>query len=143
MGLLVNKDATFKIEFNYREIHNALNQSVGIEIFDHEMNDTKLFSATFCQANFEEMSLIREEATLINHINEKPLLLLRIFCPKVISTFCRDWNVCDENGRKYPINENLIKCLPEHFVMKIVEQWAIRTGHKDLLANEVDGNSDI
>ncbi len=149
MSVLVNNQATFKISFYFREIKNKENETIGIgfprveyrdddfNITDFEVHegedkeDYKNFTGIFIPGNFEQMSLIREEASVINHINEKSVLLLRIFCPKIIHHLCKEWNLVNDNGEPLRIHEECAKQMHEHFLSRIIEEWRTRVGDGD------------
>jgi hypothetical protein len=82
------------------------------------------------------MTFIREESSVINHINEKAILLLKEFRPRLICSFCYDWNLTDENGMPLPITREVISKMYESFVIKIIEEWKKATGSKEKIHSD-------
>jgi len=131
MGVLVDKSATFEVSFHYRLIKNEEGETVGVAFADDEGwggGEYIEFKSLWVPATHEEMTFIREESSVINHINEKAILLLKEFRPRLICSFCREWNLTDDEGYPLPITREVIANMFELFVINIIEGWKKATG---------------
>jgi len=73
--MLVNPNAHFQIVFKYAIVKNEKNEAIGITLLQDDFDgECEIFQGTFRPANYEEMSSIREDCTVINHRNEKSVL---------------------------------------------------------------------
>lgn len=122
--MLVNPDAHFEIEFKYSIVKNERGEAIGITLLPDEFTgECEIFRGTFRAANYDQMSSIREDCTVINHKNEKSVLLMKQFRSKVISSFCLSWNLLGPDKNPIPIQEKVIMNMFEHFVAEIFDRW--------------------
>ena len=122
--MLVNPNAHFQIVFKYAIVKNEKNEAIGITLLQDDFDgECEIFQGTFRPANYEEMLSIREDCTVINHRNEKSVLLMKQFRSKVISSFCLSWNLLGPDGNPVPIKEQVIMNMFEHFVAEIFDRW--------------------
>jgi len=139
MGVLVDKRATFEVSFFYNLVKNGDGKTVGIEILGDEDGAPEgclQFKSLWVPATHEEMTFIREESSVINHVNEKAILLLKEFRPRLICSLCRGWNLTDDEGTPLPITREVISNMFESFVIKIIEEWKKSTGSKEKIPND-------
>jgi len=122
MSVIVDRNATFKIEFQYIENKNPDGKIISIDIVDNVEN-ASIFSGDFVNVSFDMMSEAKEEATVINHINEKSMLRYKIFVPVLLSMVCRTWNLTIDNGNKMPIDKNVFSAMHFNFCEEIFKRW--------------------
>lgn len=154
MSVLVDENARFKIIFFYENLYEN-NFQIGVSILKdyncnnlnelkkykneiendgHIFKNVDIFDATFRPGDHDEMSEIRESASILNHRNEKGMLWLKLFRPKVVSTLCTNWNLMsnevDENGKLVPLKINEINCgkMHEHLLIEVINRWAKKVG---------------
>lgn len=140
MGVLVDKKATFEVSFHYRLISNEDGKTIGVAFADEEGwggGDYLEFKSIWVPATHNEMTFIREESSVINHVNEKAVLLLKEFRPMLICSLCREWNLTDETGYPLPIVKEAIDNMFETFVIKIIEEWKKATGSPEKIHQDV------
>lgn len=122
MSVIVDRNATFKIEFKYIENKNSDGKVISIDIVD-DVETANIFSGDFINASFDMISEAKEEATVINHINEKSMLRYKIFVPVLLSMVCKSWNLTVENGNKIPIDKNVFSAMHSNFCEEIFKRW--------------------
>jgi hypothetical protein len=151
MGLFVDENARFKIHFFYKDIISKEGEDIGAEIlynFDNfesleevynyiDKNNINIdkthinyFEGYFKPASHKTMSTIREESSVINHRNEKGMLWMRIYRPKVVASLCTKWNAKLQNSNEIAtINEKNADALHEHILIEIINRWRNMIGN--------------
>lgn len=154
MGVLVDVNARFEIKFFYENLYEN-NEEIGASILKdynckdlaelkkykkqieedgHIFENIDIFIGIFRPADHDEMSGIREDASIINHRNEKGMLWMKVFRPKVVAKLCTQWNCLsgqvDQEGNPMPLKINEINCgkMHEHILIEIVNRWAKKVG---------------
>jgi hypothetical protein len=131
--MLVNPDAHFEIMFKYSIVRNNKEEAIGITLLPDDFEGKcEVFQGTFKAANYDQMSSIREDCTVINHKNEKSVLLMKQFRSKVLSAFCLSWNLLGPDGNPIPIQERAIMNMFEHFVAEIFDRWEKTIGSAEV-----------
>ena len=128
MGIFVNPNNIFEIEVYFNE--KFINEiPVGIVILEKE---NAKCSKILCQAkgrDFETMSKILEDATILNSVNGSPMLRISIFYKLIIRNFIKEIYILeDTNKTKVNITSESINNLNYDIVKSIAKKWMKITG---------------
>jgi len=128
MGIFVNPNNIFEIEVYFNE--KFINEiPVGIVILEKENSEC---SKILCQAkgrDFETMSKILEDATILNSVNGSPMLRISIFYKLIIRNFIKEIYILeDTNKTKVNITSESINNLNYDIVKSIAKKWMKITG---------------
>jgi uncharacterized protein YaaR (DUF327 family) len=128
MGIFVNPNNIFEIEVYFNE--KFINEiPVGIVILEKE---NPKCSKILCQAkgrDFETMSKILEDATILNSVNGSPMLRISIFYKLIIRNFIKEIYILeDTNKTKVNITSESINNLNYDIVKSIAKKWMKITG---------------
>lgn len=128
MGIFVNPNNIFEIEVYFNE--KFINEiPVGIAILEKENSEC---SKILCQAkgrDFETMSKILEDATILNSVNGSPMLRVSIFYKLIIRNFIKEIYILeDTNKTKVNITSESINNLNYDIVKSIAKKWMKITG---------------
>ena len=114
MSIFVNPEETFPviIRFKIKNVVNEVITAVKILKPSEESDDDTI--SLICDAkgrDFETMSNILEEATIINAVTGNPMVRTFVLCKLIILSFFSSWNLKDaETGNVVPItSENIGK----------------------------------
>jgi len=109
------------IEIKVRILNNLHNISIIDE--DDEQENSYLIICMASGRDFETMSRILEDATVINHVNGERLLRMRILLKQIILCFFKSWNLVDEDKRIIPINEDTVGSMDYKLVKTLAMKW--------------------
>ena len=129
MSIFVNKNHLFDIEFTGEYVNDNLGVAIGFK----ECQEGKVKVVLKCLGrDFESMSQIIEEASIINAVTGKPLLRSGVFCQLIILHFVRNIQVITEYGEEsFVISKELINKLQYDLVKSIAMKWlAFTDGRK-------------
>ena len=133
MSIFVNPEETFPsiVKLKVKNEIDGVITSIKICKPDEEGDD---IISLICDAkgrDFETMSQILEEATIINAVTGNPMVRTYILCKLIILSFFRSWNLKDsETGNLIPItNENIGKTRHE-IIRALAQEWLKLTSGK-------------
>lgn len=121
MSIFIDKNKLFQIEINGNYITDALGNSIGFKINQNgDINITAYASGR----DFERMSKIIEDASIINSVTGKPLLRSSVFCKMIILYFFKEIHVKNyDNISKIQINQETIKNIQYDLIKKLSQKW--------------------
>lgn len=134
MSIFVNPEETFPIiiRFKIKNIVNEVITSVKI-LKPNEESDEDTISL-ICDAkgrDFETMSNILEEATIINAVTGNPMVRTFVLCKLIILSFFTSWNLKDaETGNIVPITSENIGKTRHEIVRALAQEWLKITSGK-------------
>ena len=134
MSIFVNPEETFPIiiRFKIKNIVNDVITSVKI-LKPNEESDEDTISL-ICDAkgrDFETMSNILEEATIINAVTGNPMVRTFVLCKLIILSFFTTWNLKDaETGNIVPITSENIGKTRHEIVRALAQEWLKITSGK-------------
>ncbi len=130
MSIFVDPNALISLNVRYLELKNEKDEVIGAKILPElspiEENEKQII----CEArgrDYETISNILEECTVINHITGKPMIRSKIFRRMVIECFFVSWNQYDSNETMIPITKITINNMFEQLVRALVNQWTVKT----------------
>jgi hypothetical protein len=134
MSIFVNPEETFPviIRFKIKNVVNDVITSVKILRPNEESDDDTV--SLICDAkgrDFETMSNILEEATIINAVTGNPMVRTFVLCKLIILSFFSSWNLKDaETGNVVPITSENIGKTRHEIVRALAQEWLKITSGK-------------
>jgi hypothetical protein len=134
MSIFVNPEETFPviIRFKIKNVVNDVITSVKILKPNEESDDDTV--SLICDAkgrDFETMSNILEEATIINAVTGNPMVRTFVLCKLIILSFFSSWNLKDaETGNVVPITSENIGKTRHEIVRALAQEWLKITSGK-------------
>ncbi len=134
MSIFVNPEETFPviIRFKIKNVVNDVITSVKILKPSEEADDETI--SLICDAkgrDFETMSNILEEATIINAVTGNPMVRTFVLCKLIILSFFSSWNLKDaETGNIVPINSENIGKTRHEIIRALAQEWLKITSGK-------------
>ena len=134
MSIFVNPEETFPviIRFKIKNVVNEVITAVKILKPNEESDDDTI--SLICDAkgrDFETMSNILEEATIINAVTGNPMVRTFVLCKLIILSFFSSWNFKDaETGNVVPITSENIGKTRHEVVRALAQEWLKITSGK-------------
>jgi hypothetical protein len=134
MSIFVNPEETFPviIRFKIKNVVNDVITSVKILKSNEESDDDTV--SLICDAkgrDFETMSNILEEATIINAVTGNPMVRTFVLCKLIILSFFSSWNLKDaETGNIVPISSENIGKTRHEIIRALAQEWLKITSGK-------------
>jgi hypothetical protein len=134
MSIFVNPEETFPviIRFKIKNVVNEVITAVKILKPSEESDDDTI--SLICDAkgrDFETMSNILEEATIINAVTGNPMVRTFVLCKLIILSFFSSWNLKDaETGNVVPITSENIGKTRHEVVRALAQEWLKITSGK-------------
>jgi len=134
MSIFVNPEETFPviIRFKIKNVVNDVITSVKILKPSEESDDDTV--SLICDAkgrDFETMSNILEEATIINAVTGNPMVRTFVLCKLIILSFFSSWNLKDaETGNIVPITSENIGKTRHEIIRALAQEWLKITSGK-------------
>ena len=134
MSIFVNPEETFPviIRFKIKNVVNEVITAVKILKPNEESDDDTV--SLICDAKgreFETMSNILEEATIINAVTGNPMVRTFVLCKLIILSFVSSWNLKDaETGNTVPITSENIGKTRHEIVRALAQEWLKITSGK-------------
>jgi hypothetical protein len=134
MSIFVNPEETFPviIRFKIKNVVNEVITAVKILKPNEESDDDTV--SLICDAkgrDFETMSNILEEATIINAVTGNPMVRTFVLCKLIVLSFFSSWNLKDaETGNIVPITSENIGKTRHEIVRALAQEWLKITSGK-------------
>lgn len=121
MSIFVDRNKLFIVEIIGRYIYDNNGNNIGFKI--HKDGDVTI-KASASGRDFETMSKIIEDASIINSVNGKPLLRSSVFCKSILLSFFRELQVSSEQENSvYPVNKDLVNKMQYDIVKNLATRW--------------------
>jgi hypothetical protein len=134
MSIFVNPEETFPVivRFKIKNVVNDVITAVKILKPNEESDDDTV--SLICDAkgrDFETMSNVLEEATIINAVTGNPMVRTFVLCKLIILSFFSSWNLKDaETGNVVPITSENIGKTRHEIVRALAQEWLKITSGK-------------
>lgn len=125
MSLFIDPNNTFEIRLKIRTVDEA-----GIEFVSEDTvsDDCQEIICRCKGRDFETMSRILEDATIINHITGAPMVRTRNLYRGIICGFVRQWNLVDEtSGKPLTITPDVVGQMHDDVPRAIARRWMQKT----------------
>jgi len=134
MSIFVNPEETFPVIIRFK-IKNVVNDVItAVKILkpsDESDDDTVSLICDAKGRDFETMSNILEEATIINAVTGNPMVRTFVLCKLIILSFFSSWNLKDaETGNVVPITSENIGKTRHEIVRALAQEWLKITSGK-------------
>lgn len=121
MGILVNKNEFFDLEIKGNFIIDQFERVIGFK--KSEIGSVTLV-CKYRGRDFETMSKIIEDSSIINSVNGKPLIRSGVFTKLILLNFFREINVVSENeSASYIVDKDLVNQLNYDIVKYLAQKW--------------------
>lgn len=134
MSIFVDANKTFPVMVKFKFVHNAEGAVTGVRILPRNAEGEGVQSIV-CDAvgrDFDTMSKVMEDASLINHVTGKPMVRISVLCRMIILRFFRGWNIKDKKtGDAVPITSETLNSLRYEIVRAMAREWLLATGNKN------------
>lgn len=130
MSVFVSQ-STFPVKVKFKDITGESGEVTGIALVPaHEDGGTEIVCSCVGR-DFDTMSRLLEESTVINHVNGSTVVRTRAFCRGILLNFVKGWNVVDEStGQPVPITVETVAKMHDLLVRGIARAWLDATGGK-------------
>lgn len=133
MSIFVDPNETFPVMVKFRYISQieGVVTSVAILPNDAEGEGVQILVCDAVGRDFETMSKVMEDATIINHVTGNPMVRISVLCRLVIMRFFRGWNIRDQKtGQPVPINSETLSSIRYEIVRALAREWLRLTSSK-------------
>ncbi|MGYP003434828672 len=125
-------DSPIELELHFKTKLNASGQLISVKIVEDNIDaDTKTLKCLVAGRDFDNMSRILENATIINHINGETLVRKSVFYRAIILKFFQSWNLYDENNQMIPIENHIVSKMHDTLVRALAKKWLRITSGKE------------
>jgi len=108
MSIFVDQNETFTINVYYKENRNENGELENFDVCGEPKADYKQITAKFCQPSADVFGRILSEATIINHMNQKPIMKTDVLRTFILSTLMKEWSATNDSGDVVPINTSTV-----------------------------------
>ena len=134
MSIFVNPEETFPVIIRFK-IKNVVNDVVtAVKILKSNEESDEDTISLICDAkgrDFETMSNILEEASIINAVTGNPMVRTFVLCKLIVLSFFTSWNLKDaETGNIVPITSENIGKTRHEIVRALAQEWLKITSGK-------------
>lgn len=123
MSIFVNKETTFPLNLKYRTFTNDEGQIVGVKVLDDSVEDASVLHCRVRGCDYNTMSQIMEQATVINHYSGKPVVRSVVFFRLMLLNFFVAWDAKDEDGTTMPINDETVSMVHDRIARALVSKY--------------------
>lgn len=110
MGIFVDESDVFPVSIYYKEFRDENGALIYTDVSNEEIDGWDKLEAYFCQPSVSVFSSILEESTVLNSLNQKPVIRTRILRDMSLLHLMKSWSAtCDD--APVPINEQTISTL--------------------------------
>lgn len=125
-------DETFELEVYFKSTLNADGQLVGLVILpDMSQTGAQALKCLVVGRDFDNMSRILENSSIINHINGERLIRNSVYYRSIVLKFFKSWNLYDNNGNMIPIENHIISKMHDSLVRALAKKWLRMTSGKE------------
>ena len=133
MSIFIDPNQTFPITVKLKITGKIDDIATSIKILkpDEEGDDVLEIVCDVTGRDFDTMSKILEEATIINAVTGNPMVRISVFCKLIVLNFFKSWNLKDsETNRQIPINLETLGKMRYEIVKALAKEWVRVTGAK-------------
>ena len=126
MGIFVNNNI-FDIKIYYKEVyHNDI--LVSIKVFDKYEDGILILSCKAKGRDFETMSKILEDSTILNSVTGSPMLRISQFYKLIVRNFIKKIIIESEITEEIEVTIENINSMHYDIVKNIAKKWMTITG---------------
>jgi hypothetical protein len=130
-SIFVDPNDLFQVKVRYLPLFDETGRQTGVRVLPSGA-DPEGFKELTCQCrgrDFETMSMVLQESTVINHRTHEPMVSVRVFCRMVVLAFFVDWDaVHDESGEPIELAPDAVRYMHHSLVRSLVRNWLAATG---------------
>jgi len=122
MGIFVDENDLFPIKIWYKEFRDDDGDLIYTDVSSEEKDGWDELECFFCQPSVGIFSHVLEEATVLNALNQKPVIRTRILRDLSLIYLMKKWSA-RHNDAPVPINEETINSLDFKIANEIFLQY--------------------
>lgn len=131
MSVFISDDP-IELELHFKTKLNTSGQLISVKIVADNIDpETKTLKCLVSGRDFDNMSRILENATIINHINGETLVRKSVFYRAIILKFFQSWNLYDEKNQMIPIENHIVSKMHDTLVRALAKKWLRITSGKE------------
>ena len=133
MSIFIDPNQTFPITVKLKITGKIDDIATSIKILkpDEDGDDVLEIVCDVTGRDFDTMSKILEEATIINAVTGNPMVRISVFCKLILLKLFKSWNLKDsETNRQIPINLETLGKMRYEIVKALAKEWVRITGAK-------------
>ena len=126
MNIFVDPKITFKITIKYEHIANSDGVITGVKILPSNVEKSETVRSLVCHCagrDYDNMSKVLEESTIINHITGRPLVRYSLFCKLIVLRFVKHWTATHIDGNPIPIRSETVNQMQYDIIKAISKEW--------------------
>lgn len=130
MSIFIDKKQTFEVAVKIKLTSDEMGNATGLKILPDDCDDADA-SHIICRAegrDFERMSRIMEQSTVINGVTGEPMVHHSVLARLVLQVFFTEWNLVDEETQEpIPIDTKTINTMHYSLVSALARKWLKQT----------------
>ena len=130
MSVFISDDP-FELVVYFKSTLNTSGQLISVVIYPDKTPDTQELKCWVSGRDFDNMSRILENASIINHINGETLVRKSVFYRSIILKFFKAWNLFDEQGKMVPIENHIVSKMHDTLIRALAKKWLKVTSGKE------------
>jgi len=131
MSVFISDDP-FEFKVYFKSTLNTAGQLISLVILpDASDKEAQTIKCWVVGRDFDNMSRILENSSIINHINGETLVRKSVFYRAIILKFFKTWNLYDENGQMVPIENHLVSKMHDTLIRALAKKWLRVTSGKE------------
>ena len=132
MSVFVDPNKTINLNVKLKYTVNESGEKVFFRVLDEEYEEKadeniELIECKVKYRDYDTMSKILEEATIINHVNAQPMIRMWMFRRLIILNFFKSWTLKNEEGNIMSINSDNIGKIQYSVIKLLADKWIKET----------------
>jgi hypothetical protein len=131
MSIFVDSRVTFPVKIRYASVYAPNGIAMGVRLLreDEQAEGATDIILDAVGRDYDTMSAIMEDATIVNHITGKPMVRSSVLCRLILLRFTKSWNVKELGTDNYiPVTSELVGRLHYNVAKALARKWLRLTG---------------
>jgi hypothetical protein len=131
MSVFVSDDP-FELTVYFKSIVDKSGKLIAVVMLPDDTDvNAKTLNCSVIGRDFDNMSRILENASIINHINGDTLVRRAVFYRSIVLRFFKEWNLYDSNNQMIPIENHIVGKMHDTLVRALAKKWLKMTSGKE------------
>ena len=129
MSIFVNED-TFDLSLSYVVHKDDNGNIISASVATPSDIGAEVLNCKVKGRDFDTMSKVMEDATIINHITGKPMVRSAVLCRLILTSFFVSWDAKDKKGAPKSITMESVGQVDYKIIRVLARRWLRLTGGK-------------
>lgn len=129
MSIFISED-TFDLKLCYLAHKDNEGNVMSVSVANPAQPGAEFLNCKVKGRDFDTMSKIMEDATIVNHITGKPMVRSAVLCRLILVNFFKSWDAKDKNGMSRLLNVESVGKVDYKIVRVLARRWLQMTGGK-------------